>query len=291
MDRAPTGLPDSDWPHAAASRRVDAGGLRWHVQRWGDGPRRLLLLHGTGASAHTWRVLAPAWADQGWQVLAPDLPGHGHSAALTRGRRTMAGMGDALATLLAHEDFQPQAVVGHSAGAALMLRLAVDGRLPAPTLVGLNAALLPFEGLAGLLYAPLARLLAAGPGIAQLTAWRARDVAGVRRLVASCGSTLDDAGVALYARLLQRPSHVAGALAMMANWDLHTLRRDLPRLDRPLHLLVTDRDTAVPPAQAQRLAAGWPGVHLHRLSGLGHLAHEEAPARVMALVNPLLAAA
>lgn len=240
------------------------------------------------ASTHTWRVLAPAWAAKGWRVLAPDLPGHGHSGALARPQRTMAGMAHALAALLQREGLQPLAVVGHSAGAALMLRLALDGRLPAPTLVGLNAALLPFEGLAGLLYTPLARLLAAGPGVAQLTAWRARDVAGVRRLVASCGSTLDDAGIALYARLLQRPSHVAGALSMMADWDLHALRRDLPRLARPLHLLVADRDTAVPPAQTERLAAQLPRVQLHRLHGLGHLAHEEAPERVLERLSPLL---
>ena len=34
-----------DWPNRAASRFVDAGQLRWHVQVMGEGPV-LLLLHG-----------------------------------------------------------------------------------------------------------------------------------------------------------------------------------------------------------------------------------------------------
>jgi magnesium chelatase accessory protein len=192
--------------------------------------------------------------------------------------------------LLQALDLQPQAVLGHSAGAALMLQLALDGRLPGARLLGLNAALLPFDGWAGFLFPPLARLLALNPVVPWLAAWRAQDPAAVRRLIAATGSRLDDAGVAAYAALLRQPTHVAGVLAMMASWDLQALQAALPRLQRPLHLLVADRDGTVPPAQAERLAARWPAsVHLHRLQGLGHLAHEEAPGRVAAALAPLLA--
>ena len=45
-----------DWPNSAASRFVAAGGLTWHVQDIGSGPV-LLLVHGTGASTHSWRKL------------------------------------------------------------------------------------------------------------------------------------------------------------------------------------------------------------------------------------------
>ena len=275
-------LPAPDWPHAAHSQAVDAGGLRWHWQAWGDGNggpgarRTLLLLHGTAASTHSWRALAPLLASQGWHVVAPDLPGHAFSGMLPRRQRTLPGMAAATAAWLDALALQPDAVLGHSAGAALMLRMALDGSLPRARLVGLNAALLPFDGLAGRVYPAAARLLAASPGIAQLGAWRARDIEGVRRLVASCGSVLDDDGIALYAQLLRRPAHMAGVLAMMADWDLAGLARDVAQLDRPLHLLVGQRDAAVPPAQAQRLARRHAHVHLHELGDLGHLAHEEA---------------
>ena len=50
-----------DWPNRQASRFVRAAGIRWHVQAMGEGPV-LLLLHGTGASTHSWRRLAPLLA-------------------------------------------------------------------------------------------------------------------------------------------------------------------------------------------------------------------------------------
>ena len=68
----------ADWPNRAASRFVTVGAMRWHVQVMGSGPV-LLLLHGTGASSHSWRDLAPRLARH-FTVLAPDLPGHGFSA-------------------------------------------------------------------------------------------------------------------------------------------------------------------------------------------------------------------
>ena len=50
-----------DWPHRETSRFVEAGGLRWHVQQMGRGPVALLI-HGTGASTHSWRGLLPLLA-------------------------------------------------------------------------------------------------------------------------------------------------------------------------------------------------------------------------------------
>jgi magnesium chelatase accessory protein len=64
-----------DWPHRTASRFVSAGGIEWHVQVMGKGPCALLL-HGTGASTHSFRDLAPALAPD-FSVIAVDLPGHG----------------------------------------------------------------------------------------------------------------------------------------------------------------------------------------------------------------------
>lgn len=266
---------------------IEAGGVRWQLRRQGDGPL-LLLLHGTGASLHSWQALAAELQGR-HTLLSLDLPGHARSGPLPARRRSLAGMAAALAELLRALQVRPHAVIGHSAGAALMVQLALDGHLDGARLIGLNAALLPFDGWAGFLFPPLARLLALNPVVPWLAAWRAQDPAAVRRLIAATGSRLGDDGVARYAALLRQPSHVAGVLSMMADWDLQALQAALPRLQRPLHLLVATHDGTVPPAQAERLAARWPQwVHLHRLPGLGHLAHEEAPARVAAALAPLL---
>lgn len=256
-------------------------------------PHPLLLLHGTGASTHSWRALAPMLAPLGG-LLAVDLPGHARSGPLPADRRSLPGMAAATADLLCTLGVTPRAVLGHSAGAAVMLRLALDGGpegvLGRARLIGVNAALQPFEGWAGWLFPPLARLLALNPLVPWLAARHAQKGNAIRRLIATTGSTLDDAGVAHYARLLSNPRHVAGVLAMTANWDLHALQRDLLlHLRQPLHLLVGQADGTVPPGQAAWLAAQLPTVQLHSLPGLGHLAHEEAPQAVAAALVPILA--
>jgi magnesium chelatase accessory protein len=123
--------------------------------------------------------------------------------------------------------------------------------------------------------------MAATPLASRLFAWRASDRAAVERLIEGTGSVLDATGVELYGRLVRDQRHAAGALAMMAQWDLRPLRRDLPSLQTPLVLLVGVNDRAVPPEQASRVRGLLPqaaGPIL--LQRMGHLAHEERPAEV-----------
>lgn len=272
----------ADWPQREASRFVVADGLRWHVQVAGQGPV-LLLVHGTGASTHSWRGLMPLLARH-FTVVAPDLPGHAFTDPLPARRLSLPGVAQALASLLSALSLSPRFVLGHSAGAAVLLRMTLDARIAPRMVLSLNGALLPFAGWAGLFFAPMARLMTMTTLPALLFARRARDIGAVTRLVASTGSTLDARGLALYQRLLSSPGHVAGALDMMASWDLEPLARDLSRLATPLHLLVAERDATVDPGEAQRVTRAVAGATVTMMSGLGHLAHEEAPERVLQLV-------
>jgi magnesium chelatase accessory protein len=283
-----------DWPHREHSRFVHAAGLQWHVQAFpppGPDAPLVLLLHGTGASTHSWRDVAPVLA-QRFAVLACDLPGHGFTdmPAGDQGVRclSLVGMAACLGELLRALAVSPALLVGHSAGAALALRMVLDGAAAPRAVVGINAALLPLRGLPGQLFAPAARLMAAAPVVPRLFAWRAANPGVLRRLVASTGSTLDAQGLAWYGRLVRNPGHAAGALGMMAHWDLPALARDLPRLATPLHLLVGTADRTVSPREAprvERLLAPQARRAITRLEGLGHLAHEEQPAQVAALVQ------
>jgi len=284
------------WPLREHSRFVDAGGLRWHVQQVlpaatphpreqqmlpvaSAGRPRLLLLHGTGASTHSWAGLIGALADD-FDWLSVDLPGHAFTSMPPAAQLGLPGMAAALADLLGVLGWQPQLAVGHSAGAAILVRMALDGRLPAQAIAAVNGAFVPFGGVAAPLLSPLARLMYAAKWVPAMIARRAADPAVVRRLVAGTGSVLDDDALALYGRLMRCPGHNEAALGMMAHWDLRSLQRDLPRLGTPLHLLVADGDRAVPPRQARPLASGRPHATLRTLHGLGHLAHEEEPGAV-----------
>ncbi len=119
-----------DWPNRAASRFVEAGGLSWHVQEMGQGPT-LLLLHGTGASTHSWRDLLPLLA-RDFHVVAPDLPGHGFTEAPERDRLSLPAMARSLAALLGKLGVEPEGVVGHSAGAAIAMQMVLTGAVAPP---------------------------------------------------------------------------------------------------------------------------------------------------------------
>jgi magnesium chelatase accessory protein len=281
---------DPDWPNRAASRFVAAAGLTWHVQVMGAGPV-LLLAHGTGAATHSWRALAPALAAH-FTVVAPDLPGHGFTDAPGAALLSLPGMARGLDALLRALALPPVALaVGHSAGAAVLARLCLDGRIAPAGLVGLNPALLAPEGPAGSFFSPLARLLVRLPLVPQVFAWRAADPSVVSRLIRDTGSVLDPAGLRLYRRLVTSPRHAAAALGMMANWDVRPVTRELPRLAPALLLIVGGNDRAVPPEAAERVRRMVPGSRVVAMEGLGHLAHEEQPAatasRIVAFARDL----
>lgn len=265
-----------DWPNRESSQFVTAGRLNWHVQQWGSGPI-LLLVHGTGAATHSWRGLAPLLAER-FTVVAPDLPGHGFTAMPPTRSLSLPGMAAALGHLLDKLEVRPEIAVGHSAGAAILARMCLDGRIAPRVLVSLNGALLPLRGLPGHVFSPMAKLAASSSLVPRLFAWHARaDRKVIERLIEDTGSRLDPIGTELYRRLARRSDHVAAAFGMMAHWDLRQLARDLPRLHTPLTLVVGGRDRAIPPAEAESVRGLLPGATLVSLPGLGHLAHEERP--------------
>ncbi|MCP9221149.1 alpha/beta fold hydrolase [Erythrobacter sp. LQ02-29] len=261
------------WPNREASTFVRAGSHRWHVQRGGSGPN-MLLLHGTGAATHSWGPIWPLLAER-FTLLAPDLPGHGFTSPRASGILSLPYVSRAVADLLREEDFAPHYVLGHSAGAAIALRMALDGLIAPERIVALAGAILPMGGAARHLFPAAAKLLFLNPLVPSLMAWRARSTGAVDRMLAQTGSRIDARQRDLYASLFRHSSHVDAALALMANWDLEALARDLPQLETPLTLLVPEGDGFVPPAQQREVAKVVEGAEVRALPGLGHLAHEE----------------
>ncbi len=277
----------ASWPNREISRFVEAGRIRWHVQISGEGPP-LLLLHGTGAASHSWRDLIPDLATD-FQVVAPDLPGHGFTDTPTLSGLSLPGMAAGVSELLHTLDIRPALVVGHSAGAAILIRMALDGRISPAAIISLNGALLPFGGDANPVASSLAKVLFLNPFAPRLFAWTfaTRDA---ERLIERAGSSIEARGLELYRRLASRPSHVGAALGMMANWDLVGLNADLPQLKAPLLLVVGSNDRAISPDDAARVLRLVPNARIAALDGLGHLAHEEDPAAVAGLIRAEAAA-
>ena len=271
-----------DWPNREASSFVEAAGIRWHVQKMGQGAP-LLLIHGTGAATHSWRGLMPILAQQ-FTIIAPDLPGHGFTQTPPSHRLSLPGMASDLSQLLRVLKAKPEIVAGHSAGAAILARMCLDGTIAPKVLVSLNGAFLPFGGVANHLLSPLARLLVMNPFVPRAFAWQASHAGAVERLIQNTGSNIDAQGIAHYRKLVCSPTHVAAALRMMANWRLEPLLHDLPRLTTVLLLVVAEGDRSVSPDVARQVRKIYSQAIIERLPCLGHLAHEEQPQGIADLI-------
>jgi len=271
------------WPHREESRFVDAGGYCWHVQRMGAGPT-LLLIHGTGASTHSWAGLAPLLATS-CDVVAFDLPGHGFTNSKDWCPPSLSHVAAQVGLLLEDMDIAPAIVVGHSAGAAIMIRMAMDRAISPSLAVSINGALSPFAGAAGLMFPIMAKLLYYNPLTAYAFAQGARDIARVRRLIEQTGSSVSEENIQRYATLMRRPGHIAGALGMMAHWDLTAMNAGIAGMMSQSIFIAGQKDKAVPPKDAKRAAALTPHGQEIILHGLGHLAHEEAPERVAEIIT------
>lgn len=274
-----------DWPNREFSRFVHAAGFDWHVQVAGRGPV-LLLVHGAGAATHSWRDLFPLLARH-YKVVAVDLPGHGFTDTVGSSQASLAGMALALSRLLRVLQAEPDYAVGHSAGAAILVRMCLDGLIAPKAIMAINGAFKPFGGLAAQIFSPLAKALSLNPFVPRLFAWSASSPDSVSRLIRDTGSRLDHRGLALYGRLFGDPRHVSGALRMMANWDLTKLGAEMAGLRVPLTLVVAAGDKAVPPAQGEEAATATPGASLVRVARLGHLAHEEDPKAFLSLIQAM----
>lgn len=240
---------------------VDRNGVTFHTQRLGEAGPPLVMLHGlvVGSLASWYFTSAPPLA-KSHRVLLFDLRGHGLSSrpATGYGVRSMA---QDLAALLEEFGDEPVRLVGHSFGALVALRFALDhpGRvtklalveapLP-PSRLGEVAAFLgrPAAELTSSLPAPLQAALGAGKRQAL------RFVEQVRAL---------------------------GQTSLPADLEAE---RDVPdeelgRLDAEVRCFYGTASAVLP--VGERLAAVIPGASLRTLPG-GHYLPLEAPAELTA---------
>jgi magnesium chelatase accessory protein len=236
------------------------------------------MLHGLGASTHSWRGLAPLLA-QHYRVVMVDLPGHAFTSTPTAQSAGLQAMAQALHDLLDQLNWWPQVVVGHSAGATLAARMVLNHpERPSPSLVAFNPAWLPLAGMAHWLFPLSAKLISLNPLSAWMFAKTMQQDKLVFKILNSTGSAVRPAEAFFYKALMQSPSHVQGVLQMMLHHDLGALPQQLAELKNQVLILAAENDQAVPHDHAVTAQQRIPGATLLSLQGLGHLAHEENPA-------------
>ena len=270
-----TTLPPDFWPNREFSEIVSLDGVDWHLQVRGQGPA-VLMIHGTGASSHSWAALADALADR-YTLIMPDLPGQGFSSALPSDEIHIAGFAKRLQGLLYTLGVRPKLLVGHSAGAVIATHLTLHAQFSPAGVIALNGAFLPFGSAAAPVFNRLAQWLSRSKLLAYITAAHGMFNRPVRNMLLETGSSPSDQMLQCYRELLSRPEHVMGTLKMMAGWNLGEQRQLLLSLRTPLHLVTCSNDRTVSPWQSERLAEFVAYAKLYQIPNLGHLGHEEDP--------------
>jgi pimeloyl-ACP methyl ester carboxylesterase len=106
-------------PSLGESKIFDYHGIKINYYEAGQGPP-VILLHGFGASAYSWRFLCPVLA-RDHRVLTMDLKGFGLSAKPEDGKYALRDQADMVAEFIRTRDLHDLVVIGHSMGGGVTL--------------------------------------------------------------------------------------------------------------------------------------------------------------------------
>lgn len=277
---------------------VDLGGVRLYCYAFGErgAGEPIVLIHGAFTSSHLWQDVLPR-LPKGHRVLVLDLLGHGRSDPSGTHSMTVAAHAARVAALLDALGVRRASLVGHGMGAAIAAVVAHEHPqrvahllLANPTVIGCQPGEVELSRRVARLvpFLPLWRRLSPGwlasaLHSALLPSYAHRDV-GARALDLYLKSFRTRDG---------RESACAqlSALAMSRGDTTEALAPGA--IACPVMLATASSDPFVPAARSRKLgdmlhAAAAKGVELRELPGVAHVAPEEAPDRLGALVAELL---
>jgi 2-succinyl-6-hydroxy-2,4-cyclohexadiene-1-carboxylate synthase len=232
----------------------------------------LALLHGFTGSGRSFDHLRDR-LDERFQVIAPDLPGHGASPDAT-------GWDDALDSLAAALGPSPLFLAGYSMGARLALAYALrfPDRVRALVVESGSPGIADPDQRAGRKFEDDALAVMAGrEGIdAFVDRWEKHPtLASLRDLPESVATKLRDR------RRQNRVEGLASALRHLGSGAQPSLWNHLVRLRPPTLVLAGERDAKFS-AIARSMARAIPGSRLRLVPGVGHAPHLEAPDKYLA---------
>ena len=268
---------------AAPGDMVQLAGWRLHVRD--SGPRdapAVILIHGFGASLHTWDAWAADLA-QRHRVVRFDLPGSGLSAPDPAADYTDARSIELLLALMDRLGLPRASVAGHSIGGRIAWTFAARHPERVDRLV-----LVAPDGFAS-------------PGFAYGKAPEVPALLGLLRFVLPKAvlhmnlrpayadpEHLSAALLQRYHDLMRAPGARQALLDRMRQTVLVDPRPLLARIRAPTLLVWGARDAMIPVANATDYLQAVAGAHLVSMADAGHLPQEEAAAESLAAVDAFL---
>ena len=273
----------STWPFSEYSEYVETSLHAWHIQRLGkSGGKKILFIHGTGSSCHTWSNTVKYLLDE-FEILLVDLPGHGFSDIPAPNQSSLQSVFDGSMELIKKIPFVPDLIVGHSAGAAIAVLL--SEKIKAKNgVICINAAFGEFPGLAGVMFPIFAKIIAVVPFSSDVLAGLSRNKERTEKLIANTGSKITKDGINHYKVLFSKPNHVKGTLKLMAEWNLSEFLNNLKNSNSSINFLVGNLDKTVPISVSKKWSQILPRTKYYEISGAGHLVHEEKPYEVSQII-------
>ena len=279
--------PASD-PTATAAWVTLKSGERVRVVETGDSTAPpVLLLHGWGCSAFTWRHVAQPIANAGWRAIAIDLRGHGLSdrpddPAKYRRAEMVAHLADTMDAL----EIDSAPIVAHSMGGAVAMGLALRSpeRVSRMALFGsvgfgvvdraVWSQLLPPSVTGALLPTKIPRWAV------KFALQHSRGERGVS----------DEQEVDEYWAPTQFPDFLNAMRLLLHAFDWAPWTpTELASVTQPLLIAFGDRDPVVRPQPVvPTLARCLPSAELHVAQGAGHVVPEERPAWALERLLPFL---
>jgi pimeloyl-ACP methyl ester carboxylesterase len=269
------------------SQFIAVRGMQVHLRDEGprDDPVPIVLLHGTSASLHTW---------EGWtreltrerRVIRFDLPGFGLTGPSPDGIYTVESYVDTVLAVADRLGVQRFVLAGNSLGGYVAWATAVLHPERVERLILVDAAGYPFRSQS----VPLAFRIARTPILNVLM----RDVLPRGVVERSLRDVYGDATrvtpglVDRYFDLATRTGNRAALVARFDQTKPGSLAERVPEIQVPTLILWGGKDRLIPLEFGERFGRDIHGSRLVVFDALGHVPHEEDPARTVAAVLPFM---
>jgi len=270
---------------------IEVKGLVVHVRDEGprDDPLPVVLIHGTSASLHTWEGWVKVLKTQR-RVITLDLPAFGLTGPFAGQYKTDDYRGDTYARFVLDvlDQLQVQRFVvgGNSLGGEVAWRMAFIAHDRVERLILVDSAGLPIERAS----VPLGWWIARTPGLSWLAEEvlpRALVAQGLAKVVGH-PERITAEQVDRYFELTLRQGNRRALGQRLRQMDNGEDAARLKNLTLPTLILWGGQDRLFIPELAKRFQASIAGSQLVMFDDLGHIPHEEDPARTVVPVREFL---